>query len=183
MPKRVVVFEGKKQCSKCKTWKPIELEYYPHKRMAHGVQSHCRQCAIEWHRHRPDYVRKKNAEYNARNPGWQRKLALKNHYQLTHDDVSLIRDAQFGCCAGCSRELVYLREAVDHCHETGAIRGLLCMTCNMALGLVGDNHLTLARMIKYLEAAQNTSWRAPVSKRKKTRRPIPGRKRAEAEAY
>lgn len=39
---------------------------------------------------------------------------------------------------------------IDHCHKTKKVRGLLCHKCNVALGLVNDNTVTLERMIKYL---------------------------------
>jgi hypothetical protein len=42
--------------------------------------------------------------------------------------------------------------AIDHCHETGKIRGLLCSSCNRGLGLFGDNVGTLRRAIEYLDS-------------------------------
>ena len=41
--------------------------------------------------------------------------------------------------------------AVDHCHETGKVRGLLCLNCNTALGSIKENKETLMQMIEYLE--------------------------------
>lgn len=65
-------------------------------------------------------------------------------------------EAQSGCCAICSRSLV--REwqkpntvAADHCHRTGKTRGLLCATCNRALGSFGDDVHKLRRAVSYLE--------------------------------
>ena len=39
---------------------------------------------------------------------------------------------------------------IDHCHTTGKVRGLLCESCNLVLGKVKDNVVTLERAIKYL---------------------------------
>jgi hypothetical protein len=39
---------------------------------------------------------------------------------------------------------------VDHCHETGKIRGLLCHNCNVAIGHLGDNLSTMQNAISYL---------------------------------
>ena len=46
---------------------------------------------------------------------------------------------------------------VDHCHETGKIRGLLCHNCNRALGLFKDNVEFLERAILYLKGATTIS--------------------------
>ncbi len=40
---------------------------------------------------------------------------------------------------------------VDHCHKTGKIRGLLCIKCNMAMGLMSDDIDVLASAISYLQ--------------------------------
>ena len=42
------------------------------------------------------------------------------------------------------------RLAVDHCHETGVVRGLLCFKCNTAIGSLGDNEEMVMRVIFYL---------------------------------
>lgn len=42
------------------------------------------------------------------------------------------------------------RGVVDHCHESGKVRGILCHNCNRALGLVKDNPETLQRMIEHI---------------------------------
>jgi Recombination endonuclease VII len=66
--------------------------------------------------------------------------------------------AQGGACAVCRRPETY-RQAranrsdslgVDHDHATGAVRGLLCRNCNLALGLVGDDAARLQALIEYL---------------------------------
>ena len=58
---------------------------------------------------------------------------------------------QQGCCAICTRPFVGQRPAVDHCHTTNKVRGLLCQKCNTAIGLLEDNITSLENAIKYLE--------------------------------
>ena len=64
-------------------------------------------------------------------------------------DALLIRQA--GRCALCARELRHPH--VDHDHESGRVRGVLCSACNTALGVLGDNPAGLRRALTYLEEA------------------------------
>ncbi len=43
------------------------------------------------------------------------------------------------------------RLVIDHCHSTGAIRGLLCSNCNTAIGLLSDNPEIIRKAADYLE--------------------------------
>lgn len=56
--------------------------------------------------------------------------------------------AQSGRCAGCLEPLVV--PCLDHCHKTDEYRGLLCATCNSALGFAKDSPDTLRRLADYL---------------------------------
>lgn len=56
-------------------------------------------------------------------------------------------------CPLCRRDLDPLTAAVDHCHETGEVRGVLCIRCNCAIGALGDNAASLARVVEYLSVA------------------------------
>lgn len=60
---------------------------------------------------------------------------------------------QQGRCAICRSEVSGLLH-VDHCHKTGAIRGLLCFRCNVALGYLGDDIDRVLSAGVYLEASQ-----------------------------
>jgi len=63
---------------------------------------------------------------------------------------------QEGCCKICKRHRDEFKAslAADHCHKTGKIRGLLCASCNRALGLFRDNTESLMEAIKYLSHSQ-----------------------------
>lgn len=140
-----------KACSRCKQILPA-TEFYPHRRMKSGLQSHCRTCSREWHRERPEYIRQKNAEYKAKNPDYARDWSRKARFGLTPAQINVMRESQGGLCAGCLRALTRANECVDHCHLTGKVRGLLCDPCNMSLGRLGDSPETLRRLAAYLEA-------------------------------
>lgn len=97
-----------------------------------------------YHReHAPPSVRPVS-EYFKSHDNLHRRLGLtKTAYQS-------ILESQGGGCKICG-SVPDARLAVDHCHETGNFRGLLCSHCNVALGLFGDNPERLRRAAKYLE--------------------------------
>ncbi len=76
---------------------------------------------------------------------------LQRAYGIAGEDWARMYQAQAGKCAGCQERFKSDREThVDHCHETGRIRGLLCSPCNVAVGLVKDSAETLRRLAEYL---------------------------------
>ncbi len=97
------------------------------------------------------------------NPGsrykYKRRTELKNNYGMTEDDYNFILEAQQGVCKICGTDRADRRTerrfAIDHCHKTGKIRGLLCNTCNRALGLFKDSTSSLVNALNYLNYYKN----------------------------
>jgi len=87
---------------------------------------------------------------------------LKKKFGLTLDVYEAILEHQGGVCAICGKAETMINSgskrlqplAVDHCHKTGRVRGLLCAKCNHALGNFDDSTALLRRAIKYLERAK-----------------------------
>ena len=75
---------------------------------------------------------------------------LLRKYKLTPLGYSLRLADQGGVCAVCGEPPKKGRLHVDHCHETGKVRGLLCQSCNVALGYAGDNWYQLMRLAAYI---------------------------------
>lgn len=76
---------------------------------------------------------------------------LKLKFGITIDQYNAMEVEQNYICAICNRKDKCGRSlAVDHCHSTGKIRGLLCTDCNTALGLFNDSPGSLNRAIEYL---------------------------------
>ncbi len=81
-------------------------------------------------------------------------------YGLSEDDYDRLYTEQQGLCLICSAAIrngfedgAKLTAAhVDHCHDTGRVRGLLCHFCNCGLGNFKDNRDTLVKAIEYLDA-------------------------------
>lgn len=68
----------------------------------------------------------------------QRQYSLKKLYGLTPEDFNRMFAEQEGRCAICKIHQSELKSIlyIDHCHETGKIRGLLCPTCNAGVGFL-----------------------------------------------
>lgn len=80
---------------------------------------------------------------------------LKRTYGITLEEYEKLHRAQSGRCAICNemdRGQRLYRLVVDHDHDSGQVRGLLCSTCNSALGLLKDNPAVIRRAADYLES-------------------------------
>lgn len=77
---------------------------------------------------------------------------IRATYGITRDEYLAIYDAQGGKCAICQRATGASKNlSVDHDHETGEVRGLLCTPCNRdVLGHLRDSVLALLRAVRYL---------------------------------
>lgn len=77
---------------------------------------------------------------------------LFRRYGITAAQRDAMIVEQGGSCRLCRKPFVAggRKPHVDHCHETGAIRGILCFSCNKALGMFGDSIAGLMRAVEYL---------------------------------
>lgn len=91
--------------------------------------------------------------YRKRYPESDRKRILKRDYGIDLNQYNKLFQAQKGLCLGCYKHQTQFTEhlAVDHDHQTGKIRGLLCRTCNLTLGTAHDNVVILRRLADYIE--------------------------------
>lgn len=100
-------------------------------------------------------------QYN-RNRTRLARSRIEKLYGITENQYVEILARQNGVCALCFRaqpESSRLKRLmIDHDHETGKVRGLLCAKCNLMLGLAEDNINTLNIAIKYLEKAVSHSY-------------------------
>ena len=84
---------------------------------------------------------------------YQKWWSRKRTYNLTKDQYYWLLLAQGGDCLICGDDLGGIdgKWHTDHCHKTGAIRGLLCGGCNRMLGNAKDNSGVLRKGADYLE--------------------------------
>ena len=113
----------------------------------------------EKNKHRwKEYVAKYQKEHRDRYLHSQRKSQLKVSYGLSIEAYESIFKFQNGACAICKgQNMDGKRLAVDHCHSTGKIRGLLCSNCNNGLGRFKDDHGLLEAALIYLKSHQSYS--------------------------
>lgn len=79
---------------------------------------------------------------------------LKRLYGITEEAYQVLLEAQHYVCKICGAPYGSKKRAnlcVDHDHQTGRIRGLLCESCNKMLGFSNDNPTLLLRAIQYLK--------------------------------
>lgn len=95
-----------------------------------------------------DKILAKEREYRATNPEVYRRTKLKHRYGLSFEQYQEMFVRQDGKCACCGERSAV---DVDYCHDTGRVRGLLCRSCNVGLGQLGDTVEGLRRAIAYLE--------------------------------
>ncbi|MFQ6212473.1 endonuclease VII domain-containing protein, partial [Bacillus mobilis] len=128
-----------------------------------GRDTRCKACArqatSEYRREHPERVRATAARSYRRTYQTTRAYKLKRLYGLTVLEYDDLFKAQGGRCAIC-RQPETARDnktgavrdlAVDHCHNSSKVRGLLCARCNSAIGLLNDDADVLRSAIRYLE--------------------------------
>lgn len=121
------------------------------KRVEEAVLTARQRSRRRWRLNNPERNRELQGRYRKENPDVYRNAQLKHRYGITLDDFNKLMWKQQGKCAICRSEPEEGKNLhVDHCHETGKVRGLLCRKCNQALGLIEDEPEILERMSQYL---------------------------------
>jgi len=114
--------DKEKWCPKCEKWLPLG-DFGTNAHRLSGKTDRCKNCLHD--------------EY------------YKNEYDLSPEQHAFMLRGQGGGCAICGSQS---RLCVDHSHETGVIRGLLCIPCNVMLGRFNDDPIMFQKVIDYLNA-------------------------------
>lgn len=104
----------------------------------------------------PEQAEKDRKRYAARQKDPKHKRAkresrLKKKYGITIDDYEAMLRKQNGCCAICERKPGKRSLHVDHCHDTGRVRGLLCFRCNFGLSWFNEDQELLRKAARYVK--------------------------------
>lgn len=106
---------------------------------------------------RATYMREWQRQRRAVDKDYYKDLDLKKNYGVDLDWFNQQFDKQGGVCAICGKPektVIHGRQislAVDHCHDTGQVRGLLCRGCNNSIGHFGHDINILEKAIQYLK--------------------------------
>ncbi len=165
-----------KQCRKCQQEKP-DADFNKQLRNRDGLQSYCKLCGAASSRKSnqriylespekgrarakarreadPEKARAKAKDYYHANIEKERlrwRVQGLRRYGLTVESYNELLASQNGVCLVCKQEETGKALAVDHCHITGKIRGLLCCNCNRAIGYLEDDPDRAEELAKYLE--------------------------------
>ncbi len=134
------------RCPVCKTEKD-EDEFY--KRTNGKKPSSCKDCSKT--KSNQYYLKNKNIIKKDRTNSWKSKL--KSKYGLSDIEYDKMYNNQNGLCKLCGKHVAHRKLSVDHDHMSGKIRGLLCTSCNVRLGIV-ENVIRLnllERMLDYIK--------------------------------
>lgn len=141
--------DGMKVCSKCNIEKLLGA-FSKNKSSKDGYRPDCKECrTLLWQKY------KNTTDIQER----QRIDHLLRTYGLTIEEYQDMYHQQQGQCAICKQHEEMqpqhygktLPLAVDHCHTTGAVRGLLCGACNRALGLLNEDPGRIEAMLRYVQ--------------------------------
>lgn len=102
---------------------------------------------MTWPSRTPESIAQYRRTYRQRHPEKRYEAHLRDAYGLTVEQYVALLAETDGCCAVCGRTD---HLCVDHDHETGEIRGILCRRCNSALGLLGDDFHRICHLAAYL---------------------------------
>jgi hypothetical protein len=92
-------------------------------------------------------------QWKLKNPTAKRGYDLKK-YNLTYDQYLQMLKTQNNCCAICKKEFENNKHThVDHCHDTGKVRGLLCNKCNLGIGYLRSSPEIAESAANYLRKA------------------------------
>ena len=141
-----------KKCRKCGLEARAEsdlVNFVTNKRAPLGKMNLCRPCS--------DVMFKESYRVNGKK--WNHKKwkeHIHSKFGITYVEFDEMMEAQDHKCklCGCKKEdkrnMTHVQLSIDHNHETGEIRGLLCHTCNMAIGMLKDDPVLIKKVLEYI---------------------------------
>ena len=149
-------------CTKCKITKDASL-FYKDTSKLNNLHTNCKLCQssrnklkrktnLAWRASQLQKAKEYRLKYPEKNKESIRNATLKAKYGITSKQYDELFQSQGYKCAvcNCTQNNGYGKMPVDHCHTTGKVRAILCQSCNVTLGKVGENEEILLSLIAYL---------------------------------
>jgi ribosomal protein S14 len=140
------LFLEQRKCRACGETKNLLADFYLSRKDPTLLSSYTYECK--------ECTKIRVTKNHRKNPGKQRNNDLKRLYGINLEDYNKLLTEQNNCCAICGADKPGGKNPsfnVDHCHTTGKVRGLLCKSCNIALGEFKDDVDTLQKAVLYLQ--------------------------------
>lgn len=145
-----------KLCSGCNESKDPS-QFVSDKTKKDGLSTRCKECRRRYYNDNREYFARKHAEWSRKNAEhvrvYLRNYTRQRRYGVSPEQVEQMLASQGGACAICRTTEPGGHGNtwhVDHNHTTGDVRGVLCSTCNTALGQFRDSPEILLAAIRYL---------------------------------
>lgn len=156
-----------KKCCRCGETKPLD-QFFARKGVKDGKTGSCKACNYvrlkAWKALHPDRIKELDARCYYANPERRLDRQRAKKYKLPGDKYRAWIAAQGGVCAICRRpDGRGFQLSVDHCHDTDRLRGLLCSSCNLAIGALGDTAEKVERAVEYLKTYRSPPSEPPPS--------------------
>ncbi len=107
-----------------------------------------RQQNREWRERNVDKIKGYRRKY--KESGKVKDAQYRCRYGITSQEVALRKETQNFTCPACGSPFGTAVTAVDHCHVTGKVRGIIHRQCNLMIGLAKENPLILKKAAEYL---------------------------------
>ena len=131
---------------------PVEVRREKHRKYYAENKTKVDAKNKKWAAENRERSRSNQARWHAENKGRRQQQSRDRRFGLALGEYDQMIVDQMGMCAICSREgnVGGIALAVDHCHNTGKVRGLLCNPCNTSIGLLGDDATLVLKAAAYL---------------------------------
>ena len=138
-----------KTCTMCGEEKILGLFRNRGGAQKHLLKSRCNTCLYKEHRRWTEENSEKIRGYREKDSWTLAKRCARRG--ITPEQLIDVYERQEECCAICKKDIELVDSAIDHNHETGEFRGVLCKQCNRALGMFQDSEIVLQNALEYLK--------------------------------
>lgn len=133
-------------CGLCKQYKPLN-EFYIDRQKFNGLSTYCKSCcklkAKGQYSRNPERAKQAMKKWRKENPERNAFIKAKSAYGISEEEWKNLKQMCYIC--GATTKL-----RIDHSHQSGRIRGMLCDNCNKGLGFFKDNPSILLRTSDYI---------------------------------